>query len=401
MASNAKTADDLEISYEKVADLVPYARNAKKHDAMQVRQIANSIEAFGMNDPIAVWTNGDGELEIVEGHGRALALEQLGVEDAPVIRLDHMTDEERRAYTHAHNQLTLVSGFDEDMLFEDMDELDFEWEDFGFDLPEEEAGTYTEIEEDEVDEDVEGRVQEGEVWLLGDHRLMCGDSTDMEAVEKLMGGVRADMFLTDPPYNVSYVGKTEDALTIENDTMEDTEFRQFLVDAFSAADAVLNPGAAIYVWHADSEGYNFRGAFHDVGWPVKETLIWVKNTMVLGRQDYQWKHEPVLYTWKPGASHNWYSDRKQTTVLEFDKPARNAEHPTMKPVALFAYQMENSSKKGDVILDLFGGSGTTIIAAEQLGRRGYCMELDPKYASVIVNRWEKLTGRTAIKEVEE
>lgn len=201
--------------------------------------------------------------------------------------------------------------------------------------------------------------------------------------------------MTDPPYNVDYTGKTKDALKIENDVMSNDNFRQFLQDAFLTAKENLKPGAAFYIWHADSEGYNFRGACHDVGLTVRECLVWVKNSLVLGRQDYQWQHEPCLYGWTEG-THSWYSDRKQTTVLEFDRPSRNAEHPTMKPVALFDYLIRNSTKKGSVVLDSFGGSGTTIIACEQNGRKGYCMELDPKYVDVIIERWEKLTGKKAV-----
>ena len=210
------------------------------------------------------------------------------------------------------------------------------------------------------------------------------------------GGV--GLFLTDPPYNVNYTGKTKDALTIENDTQSDEDFRRFLVDAFAAADAVMDPGAAFYIWHADSEGFNFRGACRDVGWQVRECLVWSKNAFVLGRQDYQWKHEPCLYGWKEGAAHSWYSDRSQTTVIECDRPNRNGEHPTMKPVELFRYLMGNSTRKGDTVLDSFGGSGTTLIAAEELGRKALVMELDPVYCDVIINRWQTMTGQKAVRE---
>ena len=207
----------------------------------------------------------------------------------------------------------------------------------------------------------------------------------------------ADLLLTDPPYNVNYTGRTEESLKITNDCMDDDNFRRFLISSFKAADSVLRPGGAFYIWHADSEGYNFRFAVKEAGWLLKQCLIWNKNAMVMGRQDYQWKHEPCLYGWKCGASHHWYSDRKQTTVIDFSKPLRNGEHPTMKPVGLFAYLMGNSSKAGDIVLDSFGGSGTTIIAAEQLGRKARVMELDPHYCDVIIARWEKLTGKDAVK----
>lgn len=220
----------------------------------------------------------------------------------------------------------------------------------------------------------------------------------MRTFKRSWGGGIADLWLTDPPYNVAYQGKTKDALTIQNDEMDDESFRRFLVSAYSAADSVLKEGAAFYIWHADSEGFNFRGACRDVGWKVRECLIWSKNTFVLGRQDYQWQHEPCLYGWKDGAAHNWYSDRSQTTILEFDRPNRNAEHPTMKPVGLFQYLIGNSTKRGDIVLDSFGGSGTTLIACEQTGRSARILELDPCYCDVIIERWQNLTGQRAVRE---
>jgi site-specific DNA-methyltransferase (adenine-specific) len=220
----------------------------------------------------------------------------------------------------------------------------------------------------------------------------------MTAMERLCGDQRVDMLLTDPPYNVAYTGKTKDALTIQNDSMGDEAFRTFLRDAFVTADAVLKPGAVFYVWHADSEGYNFRGACKDAGWQVRQCLIWQKNSMVMGRQDYHWQHEPCLYGWKDGAGHLWASDRKQTTLLKFDRPSRSEDHPTMKPVALFEYQLLNNTKGGDIVLDSFGGSGTTLIAAEKNGRIARIMELDPKYVDVIVKRWEDFTGQKAVLE---
>lgn len=225
---------------------------------------------------------------------------------------------------------------------------------------------------------------------------MCGDSTKEEDVNKLMNGQKADMLLTDPLYNVDYQGKTKESLKIENDKMDNESFRQFLNKAFKCANKNMKEGAVFYIWHADSEGYNFRGACFDVGWKVRQCLIWNKNSMVIGRQDYQWKHEPCLYGWKDGAGHLWASDRKQTTILNFDRPQRNGEHPTMKPIPLFDYQIKNNTKGGDIVLDLFGGSGTTIIACEQNLRKGYLMEFDPKYVDVIIDRWEKFTGEKAI-----
>ena len=379
-----------------IEELNPYENNAKLHPKEQIDQIVRSMEEFGNNDPIAIDENNG----IIEGHGRLLALKQMGEKEVPVIRLKHLTDEQKRAYILAHNQLTLNTGFDEEILAAELESIvGIDMADFGFDLDVVDVvEELTDVEEDsdfDVTPPKEPKSKPGDLYQLGNHRLLCGDSTSLDDVAKLMGGEQADMLLTDPPYNVAYEGATEDKLTIQNDDMEDEDFRQFLRDVYASADSAMKPGASFYIWHADSEGYNFRGAAHDVGWTIRQCLIWNKNTLVLGRQDYHWKHEPCLYGWKDGASHNWYGNRKQTTVMDFDKPTRNGEHPTMKPVPLFAYQMEMSSKKGDNVLDLFGGSGTTMIAAEQLGRNAYLMELDPRYVDVIVNRWEELTGQKA------
>ena len=234
--------------------------------------------------------------------------------------------------------------------------------------------------------------------LKARHRLMCGDSTSIDHLERLCDGHLVDMWLTDPPYNVSYEGGTKEKLTIQNDQMEDEPFRQFLRDSYLAADAVMKPGAVFYIWHADSEGYNFRGAAKDAGWTVRQCLSWKKSSLVMGRQDYHWMHEPCLYGWKDGAAHLWAADRKQTTIMQFDKPSRNGEHPTMKPVELFEYQMLNNTKGGDVVLDSFAGSGTTGIACEKHGRMARMMELDPKYCDVIITRWEEFSGFVATLE---
>lgn len=251
------------------------------------------------------------------------------------------------------------------------------------------------VEDEPPDVPEEAVTRPGDLWKLGDHRLLCGDATSVDAIDRLMAGGSADLLLTDPPYNVDYEGKTKEKLKINNDRMSRGAFCQFLTDAFSAALSVLKPGGALYIWHADSNGFDFRAALSECGVPVRECLIWVKNSMVLGRQDYQWQHEPCLYAWKDGASHTWMSDRKQTTLLKFDRPSRNAAHPTMKPVKLFAYLINNSSRPGEVVLDTFGGSGTTLIACEQLGRACRMSELDPKYCDVIINRWQNLTGKKA------
>ena len=298
-----------------------------------------------------------------------------------------------------HNKLTMDTGFDLDLLNIELGSInDIDMTEFGFEF-EMFSDDSSEVIEDDYNEELpeEPKSKLGDIYQLGRHRLMCGDSTDAEQVKVLTNGELVDMLLTDPPYNVAYEGKTKDKLKIKNDNMEDTAFRQFLCSAFSAANEVMKAGAVYYIWHSDSEGYNFRGACHDIGWQVREVLIWNKNSMVLGRQDYQWKHEPCLYGWKDGASHLWASDRKQTTVIDFNKPNKSDIHPTMKPVGLFDYQIQNNTKGGDIVLDLFNGSGTTIIACEQNGRKAYCMELDPKYVDAAIDRWEKFTGQKAVK----
>lgn len=400
--------DQLEVTYRKVEDLIPYARNARTHSDEQVARIAASIKEFGWTNPIII----DGENGIVAGHGRTLAARKLGLTEVPCIELKNLTETQKRAYILADNRLALDAGWDNEMLALELGDLkdagvDLELTGFSDEELDELLATPTESadgDEDEAPELQEDPVSKrGDVWILGAHRVMCGDSCSADDISKLFGSTgggtpTVSLYLTDPPYNVAYEGGTKDALTIQNDNMEDGKFRQFLVDAFSMADTVMQPGAVFYIWHADSEGFNFRGACRDVGWPVRECLIWAKNMFVMGRQDYQWRHEPCLYGWKEGAAHKWYSDRSQSTVLEFDKPTRNGVHPTMKPVELFRYLMENSSKKGDVVFDSFGGSGTTLIASEETGRVARLMELDPRYVDVIVKRWQEMTGKEATLE---
>jgi len=391
-----------EISWRDIGDLLPYARNSRTHSDAQVAQIAASIREFGWTNPILVDTDGT----IIAGHGRVMAARKLGEQQVPVITLGHMTDAQRRAYVIADNQLAMNAGWDAEMLKVEIAELadaDFDLSLLGFD-DKVLAGLTAEVTDGLTDDDAVPEPPAipatvlGDVWVLGNHRLMCGDSTSIDAVERLMAGQKVDMWLTDPPYNVAYEGKTKDALTIQNDSMGNESFRQFLRDAYVAADAVMKPGAVFYIWHADSEGYNFRGAAVDAGWKVRQCLIWKKSSMVMGRQDYHWKHEPCLYGWKEGAGHLWAADRKQTTILEFDKPSRNGDHPTMKPVALFEYQILNNTKGADIILDSFGGSGTTMIACEKNGRYSRLMELDPKYCDVIIKRWQDFTGQQAMLE---
>jgi len=384
------------------SDLVPYARNSRTHSEAQVAKIAASIKEFGFLNPIIA----DGENGIIAGHGRVMAAQKLGLDTLPVIEASHLTRAQKQAYILADNRLALDAGWDNDLLrieLQDLDALDFDLALTGFDT-DEIANFLVEETEGLTDEDAVPDAPavpvtvEGDVWLLGRHRLMCGDSTSFEHMEVLTQGQIVDMWLTDPPYNLAYEGCTKDKLTIQNDKMEDEPFRQFLRDAYVAADSVMKPGAVFYIWHADSEGYNFRGACHDVGWQVRQCLIWKKQTMVLGGQDYHWKHEPCLYGWKSGSGHLWATDRKQTTILEFDKPSRNKEHPTMKPVELFEYQMLNNTKGGDQVLDSFAGSGTTAVACEKHGRCARMMELEPKYCDVIITRWQEFTGQKATLE---
>lgn len=378
--------EELKIEYLSINDLKPYDRNARKHQNEDVAAIVNSIKEFGFSDPIGVW--GD-ENTIVEGHGRLEAAKKLKMDKVPVIHLDHLTDEQRRAYALAHNKTAELSSWMDDVLSEELDNIfDIDMEDFGFNL--DSLDEEPEIYEDEVPDEGKSVSKLGDLWQLGQHRLICGDSTDISVIERLMNERKADLLITDPPYNVDYEGGTKDKLKIMNDKMDNNSFRQFLRDAFSSADTVMRGGAVFYIWHADSEGYNFRGACNDVGWKVRECLIWNKNSMVMGRQDYQWKHEPCLYGWKDGASHLWASDRKQVTVLNFDKPIRNDVHPTMKPVSLFAYQIGNNTHEGDAVLDLFGGSGTTIVACEELNRNAYSCELDPHHVDIIIQRYINL-----------
>ncbi len=382
----------------KIEELKENPKNPNTHSEHQIELLAEVIKKTGWRASITV-SNLSGY--IVKGHGRLQAAKFAGFKEVPVEYQNFKDEEEEMAALLADNKIAELAEIDEEKLKEIFNEFDFDDLSLtGF--SQDEFEDLTEIFEettlldnpDEVPEEVETRCKLGDIWQLGNHRLMCGDSTVITDVEKLMGGKKADLLITDPPYNVDYEGGT--GLKIQNDNMEDAQFRQFLYDAFTNANIVLKEGGVFYIWHADSEGYNFRGACYDVGWKVRQCLIWNKNTIVLGRQDYHWKHEPCLYGWKDGASHLWASDRKQSTVIDFDKPTRNGEHPTMKPVGLFDYQIQNNTKSGDVVLDLFGGSGTTLIACEQNNRIAYLMELDPYYCDVIITRWETLTGKIAI-----
>lgn len=411
-------------------------RNYRKHSEQNKKVIKKSLQELGAGRSVVI----DADDTLVAGNGvyeqaqklkmPVLVVETDGSELVVVKRTDiHADDEKRRKLALADNAAGDLSEWNNDLLRADwaQDAL----AEFGVVLPETEIQTETDdAQEDNFDEDneqIEPVTKPGDIWQLGRHRLLCGDSTNPAHIAQLMGGVSADLFLTDPPYNVDYEGS--DGQKIQNDKMGDNAFHEFLVAAFTAVNTVLKPGCAIYIWHADSEGYNFRSAFKKAGWTLRQCIIWVKNSLVLGRQDYQWKHEPCLYGWKDGSAHYFtnsrtetttiedeglefekmkkdelvkllkdiYSDKTETTIIHENKPARNAEHPTMKPIRLLARLIRNSSRQGQTVLDTFGGSGSTLIACEQMNRDCYTMELDPHYCDVIIARWEKLTGKKAIK----
>lgn len=436
---------DAEVKVERVplASLKAYDGNAKRHDNANIEAIESSIKEFGFRNPIIAWHNEDGVAEIVAGHGRALAAQKLGIQEVPVVFVDDLDDAQRRMLTLADNQTTLMTGWDEKQLAEELDALNgaFTIEDFGFESIGLEEPDPTELDECDPNEDAQDRVAGGELWRMGEHVLLCADSTRQENVERLSDamGTRFDLLLTDPPYNVALgqhdrpseakqLHRRTDGLVIDNDSWgSDEGFVEFLRAALSGAMGAMRPGAAFYVWYASTQSANFLEAAKRAGLEVRQLLVWVKSTFALGRQDYQWRHEPCLYGWKEGAAHYFTDSRREstviddamdtsrmskaelkdaldailertaTTVLRDKKPTRSVEHPTMKPVSLFAYQISNSTKPGDAVLDPFGGSGTSVIASEQLSRRCGTIELDPHYASVIVDRWERLTGMEAVR----
>ena len=407
----AKRIDELNYHVEwlEPSELIPYESNAKLHSEKNVANIANSIKRWGWQQNLTITK----DKVIIIGHGRQLAALQLGVKVPCKVIEDDLTDDDIRELRIADN-LTHDGEYDWETMGNEITEFGLEFEGFDFDFGEVgdmdgEEEIPAEVQEDDYDEELpeEPKIQPGDLITLGRHRLLCGDSTMIDDVERLMGGMKADMLLTDPPYNVDYNAKEESLLkwrpnkrvsdkkqvNIKNDKMNDETFRRFLADAFSNADIVMKPGAVFYIWYAVMQTYNFLGAVQDMGWNMKQILVWNKNQFSIGRADYQWKHEQVIYGWKLGAEHLWASDRSQTTVINWNKPLKNDIHPTMKPIGLFDYCIKNNTKGGDIVLDLFGGSGTTIMACEQNGRIGYCMELDPKYAQAIVNRFVQFTGK--------
>ena len=408
-----------------VSELKEYENNPRKNDRA-VSAVAESIKQFGFKVPIVI----DSDKVIVAGHTRLKAARELGLETVPCIIADDLTPEQVKAFRLADNKTAELAEWDFETLETELAELaeDFDMSAFGFDAFEDDGG---EVEEDEapaVDEEEEPTVQLGDIWQLGEHRLMCGDSTDESNIKKLMNGTKADLIVTDPPYNVAYEGKTKDKLTIQNDNKSAREFYTFLYDSFEKQAAAIKEGGAVYVCFADMESINFLASFQAAGFYLSQILIWNKSAMCIGRSDYQWKHEPIMYGWKKGAAHYFTDSRVETTVIEDkpninkmskdelkeyvkellkrepastvieeDKPSRSEDHPTMKPVKLIAYLIRNSSRKGESVLDVFGGSGTTLIACEQTGRRCYTMELDPRYCDVIIKRYEQLTGKAAVK----
>ena len=392
---NQKIKIEDKIELWNIDKVIPYEQNTKEHPVKQVEALAKRIVEEGFNQPIVVDMNG----VIIKGHGRRLAAIKLKISQVPIIKLN-LSDKQAMIARIADNKLAESSWLEEllKMEFEHLEELGVNLNETGFTDKEIDTINQMFLEQSDLEDDgFDQGTNENPISKVGDlyelidesgttHRVKCGDSTEVDDVMMLVGDHKADMWLTDPPYNVNYEGKTKDSLKIENDSMDDGEFRFFLTNAYQAADSALKPGASFYIWHADSEGYNFRGAAKDTGWQIRQCLIWVKNNIVLGRQDYHWQHEPCLYGWTKG-THKWYSDRKQSTILKFNKPTRNGEHPTMKPIELFGYLIQNNSREEDIILDSFGGSGTTLIASQQLNRRAFLMEFDPRYVDVIVKRW--------------
>lgn len=378
----------------KISEIKLNPNNPRLIKDDKFKKLVKSIQDFPeMLEIRPIVVNSD--MIILGGNMRFKACKEAGLKEVPIIVADNLTEEQQREFLIKDN--TSGGEWDFEMLANEWDAEQLE--DWGLYVPSFETAEVLEATDDDFDTTPpeEPVTVLGDLYEIGEHRLLCGDSTQTDTFEKLMQGELADMIVTDPPYNVGYEGKTKDALTIENDSMTNDDFYQFLYDFYSACNSFIKKGGAWYVWHADLEGVNFRKAFKDAGIKLSSVLIWNKNTLVMGRGDYHWKHEPCLYGWKEGEAHNWYSDRKQTTIIDFDKPQRNGEHPTMKPIGLFGYQIENSSKQGDIVIDAFGGSGTTMVACEQLKRKARIIEYDPKYCDVIVKRMITLDPNLTIK----
>lgn len=383
-----------EMQLISIDKLIPYARNSRTHSPEQINKLRSSLREFGFVNPVIV----DRELNIIAGHGRVIAAREENIKEVPCVFADHLTEAQKRAYIIADNRMAMDAGWDEEMLRVEIEALQADAFDIaltGFDEKELsklfDDGNETHEDDFDVDEELKKPCisKTGDVWTLGRHRLVVGDSTKPETYEVLMEGRKANLVITDPPYNVNYEGT---AGKIQNDNLAIDAFFDFLFDAFSNIEKVMADDASIYVFHADTEGLNFRKAFDAAGFYLSGCCIWKKPSLVLGRSPYQWIHEPCLFGWKKKGKHQWYSDRRQTTVWEFDKTRKNTDHPTMKPIPLLAYPITNSSMSNTIVLDAFGGSGSTLIACEQTDRICYTIELDEKYADVIVKRYIEQAG---------
>lgn len=390
-----KTTTDMQlVPLEK---LVPYVNNARTHSPEQITKLRSSLREFGFINPVII----DREYSVIAGHGRILAAKEEGITEVPCVFADFLTEAQKKAYILADNRMALDAGWNEELLRIEIESLQGAYFDVSLTgFGEDEIADLFASEEDKAakDDDFDlsaalekaAFVERGDIWTVGRHRLMCGDATSAEDVAKLMDGKKANLIVTDPPYNVAF--KSSDGLSIQNDSMGNDDFYTFLYKAFMCMAEHLESGGSAYVFHADTEGLNFRKAFIDAGFHLAGVCIWVKNSLVLGRSDYQWQHEPVLFGWKKGGKHSWYSDRSQTTIWNYDKPKRNKNHPTSKPLDLLGYPICNSSRENAVVIDTFGGSGSTLMACEQLNRICCTMELDEKYASVILRRYVEDTG---------
>ena len=388
----SKTTTEMQLV--DINKLIPYVNNARTHNAQQINKLRSSLREFGFINPVII----DRDFNVIAGHGKIMAAKEEGINEVPCVFVDYLTEAQKKAYILADNRMAMDAGWDEELLKVEIEALqaeDFDLSLTGFD--ESELAGFFDTSDDAKDDDfdVDAELEKppvtksGDLWLLGNHRLLCGDSTREESYTLLMNGKKANLVVTDPPYNVNYQGT---AGKIKNDNLENDKFYQFLFDAFTGMEKAMADDASIYVFHADTEGLNFRKAFADAGFYLSGTCIWKKQSLVLGRSPYQWQHEPCLFGWKKNGKHQWYSDRKQTTIWEFDKPKKNGDHPTMKPVPLIAYPIKNSSMSNCIVLDPFGGSGSTLIACEQINRICHTIELDEKYCDVIVKRYIEQVG---------
>lgn len=384
----------LEYELVDVKKLIPYANNSRTHTEEQIAKVMASIKEFGFINPILITD----EYVITAGHCRLIAAQRLGFDKVPCIKENYLTPAQRKAYVIADNRLALDAGWDEELLkieLEDLQASDFDISLTGFDEKELNDFFKTEVEVEDDDYDLSAAlekasfVKRGDVWIVGRHRLVCGDATNPDDVNLLMDGKRANLILVDPPYGVNF--KSSSGLTIKNDFLKGDNFVNFLYGAFVNLVDHAEPGASAYCFHADTEGTKFRVAFEEAGFHLAGCCIWVKDSLVLGRSDYQWQHEPVLYGFLKNGTHHWYSDRKQTTIWNFKKPKRNENHPTSKPLDLLSYPIQNSSQENAIVVDTFGGSGSTLMACELTNRICYTMELDEKYASVILRRYVENT----------